>query len=622
MLSLLVAINLACAAVVRPYEITANPSDVANRTFSYVIVGGGTAGLTIANRLTQNPKVTVLVIESGQNGQGDPRITDPGNFIIASNSPDLTWGLVTTNQTVGGLAHSLTVGKVLGGSSAINGMQWSRGTIGQYDALEELGNPGWNFRSLQGYMKKAEGFRAPNAAQVKLGVLFDTDAHGTSGHVVTGFPNPYPCPECTILDTLINATASVIPNLRTSGDIDQCSGDPRGSARNVLSLIPGASDGPNVGNNTRSSAAQSFLYTLPLTSRPNLHILVQHRATRIIWNEIVNGGLPRPQGVAFQSQDSPAGEMTINVEKEVIVSAGTLGTPKFLELSGIGNKTILGSLGIPVTVDLPAVGTNLQDQALVVSLYVANTPINSSDPHAPGTILSSFLTLPQILGKSGADSYVQELKTTISQRAAAIVASGAAVSQVGLENIFAIQAKQFGEQDAPVVEVIYGTLPQQLLGIVTWILLPQFRGTVHISSRDPKELPSLNPNYLTDVQDFSLLINASMLVRQIASTPAAKSLYSAELQPGPTVQTDSDFRTFVENNYVPVFHPIGTAAMLPRSLGGVVDAKLRVYGVQNVRVVDASIIPIQLSAHLSSTVYGIAEKASDLIIQDWSSRSQ
>ena len=118
----------------------------------------------------------------------------------------------------------------------------------------------------------------------------------------------------------------------------------------------------------------------------------------------------------------------------------------------------------------------------------------------------------------------------------------------------------------------------------------------------------VNPNYLTNEQDLSLLANASKLLREIASTPAAKSLYSAELSPGLTVQTDSDFRTFVESNYAPVFHPIGTAAMLPRSFGGVVDSNLRVYGVQGVRVVDASVIPIQLSAHLPSTVYGIAEK--------------
>ena len=232
----------------------------------------------------------------------------------------------------------------MGGSSAINGMTWTRGTIGQYDALEELGNPGWNFASLQGYvpallleflfnltfryMKKAEQFRTPDAAQMSLGVVFDPDAHGTSGHVVTGFSNPYPSPECFLLDTLINATASVIPNLRTSGDIDQCSGDPRGSARTILSIIPGSSQGPNVKNNTRSSAAQSYLFSLPPTAKTNLYVLVKHRATRIIWNN-TTGQLPRPQGIAFQSQDSPAGEMMVNVEREVVISAGTLGVRNF-----------------------------------------------------------------------------------------------------------------------------------------------------------------------------------------------------------------------------------------------------------------------------------------------------
>ena len=179
-------------------------------------------------------------------------------------------------------------------------------------------------------MKKAEQFRTPNAAQINLGVLFDPDAHGTSGHVVTGFPNPYPCPQCDLLDTLINSTASVVPNLRTSDGIDQCSGDPRGSARSTLSIIPGTSQGPNVRNDTRSSSAQSYLFSLPPTAKPNLFILVEHRATRIIWN--ATGQLPKPQGVAFQSQDSPTGEMMINVEREVIISAGTLGVRIFASL--------------------------------------------------------------------------------------------------------------------------------------------------------------------------------------------------------------------------------------------------------------------------------------------------
>ena len=174
-------------------------------------------------------------------------------------------------------------------------------------------------------MKKAEQFHTPNAAQINLGVQFDSNVHGTSGHVVTGFSNPYPSPQCNILDTLINATASVIPNLRTSGDIDLCSGDPRGAARCTLSIIPGTTQGPNVRNDTRSSAAQSYLFSLPPTAKPNLHILVEHQATRIIWNT-TTGQPPRPQGVAFQSQDSlsPAREMIINVEREVIISAGGL----------------------------------------------------------------------------------------------------------------------------------------------------------------------------------------------------------------------------------------------------------------------------------------------------------
>ena len=181
-------------------------------------------------------------------------------------------------------------------------------------------------------MKKAEQFRTPNEAQINLGVLFNPDVHGTSGQVVTGFSNPFPCPQCNILDTLINATASVIPGLRTSDEIDFCSGDPRGSARTILSIIPGtSSQGPNERNNTRSSASQSYLFSLPPASKPNLHILVNHRATRIIWNT-TTGQLPRPQGVAFQSQDSPAGEMTINVEREVIISAGTLGVRGFFFL--------------------------------------------------------------------------------------------------------------------------------------------------------------------------------------------------------------------------------------------------------------------------------------------------
>lgn len=221
-------------------------------------------------------------------------------------------------------------------------MQWTRGTVGQYDALEELGNAGWNFASLQrlanvkrplylrrtyfslSYMKKSENFHVPNQAQIDLGITYVPSAHGHHGNVNTGFPNPYPCPLCKLWDALINATGAVLPNLRTNGSLDQCSGSPQGAARCSYSLLPGPSAGPNAGINVRSSSVRSYIYSLPEQERPNLSILVEHRAIKIIWAE-GNVFQPTPRGVAFQAEGVPEATFIAFVDKEVIVSCGTLG---------------------------------------------------------------------------------------------------------------------------------------------------------------------------------------------------------------------------------------------------------------------------------------------------------
>ncbi|TFK33633.1 hypothetical protein BDQ12DRAFT_690833 [Crucibulum laeve] len=593
------------------YQISTEPLNIANHTFDYVIVGGGTAGLTIANRLTEHPRTTVLVVEAGIDVVDDPRVTDPGNF-AGPDVSDLDWSYKTTNQTFGGRSLGISAGKVLGGSSCINGMQWTRGTVSQYDAIEKLGNPGWNFASFQKYMKKAESFHTPTQEQLDLGITYFPSAHGNTGRVVTGFPNPYPCPLCTLWDAFSNATATAVPSIST-GDIDQCSGDPRGYARCSYSIIPGPSTGPDAGNNIRSSSVKSYIHSLAPTDRPNLHILTGHTATKIIWDPKSLKKIPTPSAVTFRSGNSSTTFSAI-VRKEVIVTAGAIGTPKFLELSGIGNKTLLESLQIPVVVDLPSVGTNMQDQAGVLSEYPAAFQMNTSIIHVPAGGAAVFLTLTDMLGVDGAQKYVTELKATITERANAIVEAGAGVNFAGVEDMLRIQAKQFDEENAPVVEsVLLQSTGLQLFGTNTWILLPQYRGTVHIASSDPSVHPTVNPNYLITPQDFSLLVNASMLVRRIANVPSLKSLYSVELLPGSSVESEEDFTKYVHDNYVTVTHEIGTASMLPRAMGGTVDSQLRVYGVQGVRVADASILPIQISAHLSSTIYGIAEKAADLI---------
>ncbi|KAF8986906.1 hypothetical protein BDQ17DRAFT_1375624, partial [Cyathus striatus] len=538
---------------VHSLTITDDPTSILNHTFDYIIVGGGTAGLTVANRLTEDKQTTVLVIEAGDDLRNDTRTTDPGLYAVADYT-NISWGYVTTNQSIGGKQQVIDAGKVLGGSSAINGMQWSRGTVGQYDALEELGNEGWNFKTMQQYTKKAEHFHTPNANQTSLGVGFNATAHGQNGNIDS-----------------VNSTAQTYPGLRADNTVDQCDGDPRGVARCAYSITPGSSDGAT--QNIRSSSAHGFIFSLAPGDRPNLYILTGHLATKI-------------------------------VAKEVIVSSGALGSPKFLELSGIGDRKILENFDIPVVADLPSVGTNLQDQAGIPNAFTGTDLLNEPPGHTSVAGVAAFVTLPQILGSDAAAEYVQLMQSTIKARAGSIVSSGAAVSVKGWRRLFNLTLCDYSMSfvSAPVVEIAYILIPGALS-----------RGTVHIASADPRVPPAVNPNYLTDTQDFSLLVNMSMVLRRIWSPATVKQFASTEVLPGANVQSDEDFVNFVTDNYMAITHPIGSLAMLPRDMGGAVDSNLRVYGVRGVRVVDASVLPIQISAHPSSTVYGIAEKAADLI---------
>ncbi|KAF8985982.1 hypothetical protein BDQ17DRAFT_1376345 [Cyathus striatus] len=596
---------------VHSLTITDDPASILNHTFNYIVVGGGSAGLTIANRLTEDKQTTVLVIEAGDDLRNDPRTTDPGLYTVADYT-NISWGYVTTNQSIGGKQQVINAGKVLGGSSAINGMQWSRDTIGQYDVLEELGNEGWNFKTMQQYMKKAEHSHTPNANQTSLGVGFNATAHGKSGNINSGFPNPYPCPSCNLWDTLVNSTAQTYPGLRADNKVDQCDGDPRGVARCMYSITPGSSDG--VTQNIRSSSAHGFIFSLAPGDRPNLYILTGHLATKIVWKTTQP---PSPKGVAFEvvTNTSSSQSFVVQVAKEVIVSSGALGSPKFLELSGIGDRKILEKFDIPVVADLPSVGTNLQDQAGINNAFIGTDLLNGPPGHTSVAGMAAFVTLPQILGLDAAAEYVQLMQSTIKARAGSIVSSGAAVSVKGMEKMLSIQARQYGLEDAPVVEISYILIPGStiLVGSSSWVLIPQYRGMVHIASSDPRVPPAVNPNYLTDTQDFSLLVNMSMVLHRIWSPATVKQFASTEVLPSANVQSDEDFVNFVTDNYITIIHPIGSLAMLPKDMGGAVDSMLRVYGVRGVRVADASVLPIQSSAHPLSTVYGIAEKAADLI---------
>ncbi|KAF8077627.1 alcohol oxidase [Lyophyllum atratum] len=602
-------------------HLTTNPAEVANRTFSYVVVGGGTAGLTVASRLAEDSGISVLVIEAGPDAQNETIVNDPGQSIPVTTVYD--WKYNTTAQTVGGRILAMTQGKVLGGSSSINGMCWTRATIDQYDSLERLGNPGWNFQSLLKFMRKAENYHLPNQQQIALGATVNPMVHGYDGKVNAGFPQPY---EANVAaQKLVAAARAAIPGLAANPDV--ASGIPNGAARFQYSIKPGNKTTVTPTGNTRSSSANAYIYP-SLQEKSNLVILTGHQATALVWDRR-SGALSRASGVKFIQTPvpnaTPGPEFTVKIKNEAIVSSGAIGSPRFLELSGVGDSSILRRVGIPVQVDLPAVGTNVQDQGLNTIIYSVSPDVPASEYttiNAPLTPAVAFVDLEQILGVGTAQAAGKELLESVATRAADIVSSGAFTSKKGLIKILQTQAESIVKFKAPVIEFSFAVsqpaFGTQLIGSAFWNLIPQWRGTVHVNSSNPTVHPELNPQFFTGSNfDLYLKGNATRVGRKIFNTSPLKEYIVGEIIPGlatvPDDAPDSQWQNFVTNTYSAVLHPIGSVSMLPREDGGAVGPDLVVYGTSNVRVVDSSVIPIQLSAHLSSTVYGIAEKAADMI---------
>ncbi|KAJ7054069.1 alcohol oxidase [Mycena amicta] len=595
--------------------ITADPQIAATKTFDYVVVGGGTAGLTVASRLAEDADLTILVIEAGTDQRNNTAVNEPSQWLSLVGSP-LSWNYTTTPQA-GGRIISIDAGLVLGGSSSINGMQYARGTRDQYDALQKLGNKGWDWDSMLSYMKKAENFHAPDAEQVRDGASFDPAVHGTGGPLSVAFPEPYA--GSSAFQTFLKTARTVIPNVQPNLDI--ASGHPNGANPLYFTIFPGNSSVP--GGNRRCSSAKAYIYPFSAAEKPGLTILTGHQATQILWEEV--GGSQKATGIEFAPTPTVNGTLgtlyKTFVGQEVILAAGVFGTPHLLELSGVGNQTILKNAGIVPVIDLPSVGTNFQDPTGLTVLLSSNASVSASlaTVNEPGTGSNTMLDISQILGAERAKDALKDLLESVSSRAQAQVAAGAFTSVKGLEAILSYQADSIGRLNAPVIEQTYAaTSDGTEIGIFHFALIPQSRGTVHISSSNPAVRSTINPNFLGNDLDVYLLANASKISRTVVGTLPFASLRGDEIWPGLTVVpengTDADWQAFVVNQYSPVLNPIGTVSMLPRDMGGAVDDNLIVYGTANVRVVDASIIPIPLSTgHETATIYGIAEKAADLI---------
>lgn len=577
--------------------------------FDYIVVGGGTAGLAVASRLSEDPSITVLVLEAGQNGLGNTGISIPG-FAGSTFRSGVDWNYTTIAQNeAGNRAIIYPRGKVLGGSSALNFMIATKASSRDYDTLKSLGNPGWGWSEFNQASEKSEKFIAPPKSS---NFTFDPKYHGLKGVVKTTFPKYLP------------------PNVQNYF----AAAKDLGHLEKLEDCFEGQLQGPYYFPSTidenveRMTSAKAYYF--PIASRPNLIVQLDSEVDRLLTSK--SGGEVIVQGVEYSSQGV---NKTGMARKEIILSAGSFGTPAILERSGMGSPSVLGKFGIPVVLNLPGVGLNLADHAAIFNTYQLKDGLISGDDlqtnptyaaaqlklyneHRDGALttinplldfepLSAFLTKAEIdegLGYLEKDS--SHIPKPIFDAIKAQLLNGTPI-----EYIVGNQGLSFlGATHPP---------NASLIAIGSTLQYPLSRGETHISSRDPSKAPLIDPGYFRHPFDLWLLAKASKHSRAIMSRPSWKSVLAKEFTPGDAVKSDEEWRTYVKSASSTTYHAVGTAAMLPRELGGVVDTELKVYGAKNLRIVDASIIPTHIAAHPSMTVYAIAEMASEKIKKSKSS---
>ncbi|KAE8444567.1 hypothetical protein EG329_014491 [Mollisiaceae sp. DMI_Dod_QoI] len=551
-----------------------------SNVYDFIIVGGGTAGLTVANRLSELSTITVAVIEAGGKVFNNPNVTDVDGFTVGLDT-SIDWQYTSINQShAAGQKIVYHSGKALGGTSTVNGMTYVRAEKSQIDSWAEIGNTGWSWDDLLTYYKKSENFTHPTTPQLTSSVTYIPGYHRATGPLRVGYP----------YGLLNGSFHTIVENTWEALDLPH-NPDANGGSVRGFTIWQSTLD---MAANIREDAARAYYY--PIKARPNLHIFLNTTARRITWEDASRTATAA--GVEIISSDGTVS--VLHCRREVILSAGSLRSPAILELSGVGNLSVLEKHGITVKVDLPAVGENLQDQPNTSLVFSTNSTFNGSIVYVAYGVMSDFFR--EWDTNLDTHTYAETVSKTLNNT----------IPASSLEYLFNIQHRLL-RQGVPNAEIIMetslnlGAGPSELLLSAFWLLMPFSRGNVHISSTDPKAYPQINPNFFLVDFDLQVQIAIAKWSRNFWATEPMRSLITMEISPGysvlPENATDAEWAEWVKT----------TAAMMSMELGGVVDEKLLVYGTENVRVVDASVMPFQVSGHLTSTIYVIAEKASDMI---------
>jgi choline dehydrogenase len=534
-------------------------------TFDYVVIGAGSAGCVLANRLSADPAVSVLLLEAG--GRDDYIwIHIPVGYFKTMHNPRTDWCFKTEpNPGMGGRALAYPRGKTLGGCSAINGHIYMRGQARDYDQWRQLGNAGWGWSDVLPLFKRSED-------QVR-----GADEHHGAGGPLAVTEQRIQLP---ILDVF--AAAAVEAGIPRTLDFNR--GDNAGVGYFQVTQR----------NGLRWSAAKAFLH--PIAHRPNLKVLTKAQTTRL---RLADG---RATGVEF---DRDGQRSRAEARGEVILSAGSVASPQLLQLSGIGPGRLLGEHGIPVLRDLPGVGENLQDHLQIRPIYRV---------HGIGTLNERVNSL---FGKIGIGLEYLLFRTGPMTMGA---------SQLGCF------AKSDPSRETPNLEYHVQPLSTDKLGdplhafpaftASVCNLRPESRGRVRIKSADARQAPAIETNYLAVDADRQVAVDALKLTRRIVlGSEAFRPYRPEEYLPGPAIATDADLFEAVGRISGTIFHPVGTCKMAPESDAmGVVDARLRLRGIEGLRVVDASIMPSITSGNTNAPTIMIAEKASDMILDDRKAR--
>ncbi|KAK5111276.1 hypothetical protein LTR85_012217 [Meristemomyces frigidus] len=573
-------------------SILNDAASVADRVFDYIVVGGGTTGLTVAARLSDNPRIRVLIIESGfwENDRGPEvhNLTYYGRQFGTAMDHVYT----TRPQTIDNRAHHINSGRGLGGSTLINGGAWTRPAKVQIDSWQSVfGNVGWTWDELLPHMKSVETVRPPSPG---AGKPFDRTCHGDKGRVQVG---PFDTGEA--YSPIIQAFRDVARKRDLPRDNDLSGGNPRG-----VSTFPVTA----TGSGQRCDAGQAWL--LPILERRNITVLVGQDVGKVLLN--TSSGIPKATGVQYGHYKSKTYE--VHAQAEVIVAAGALASPLILESSGIGLSQVLAKAGIDQIVNLP-VGVNHQDQA---NTNVVNIP--SPEGLGQGQV-AYFASFDETLGDLASKGHeMLQNDTLLQQWADAVVASGGFHDPAMLMTQYRNYRDHIMNHDIAYSELLLDTWGE--FGFSIWTLLPFGRGYIHVQSSDPYLRDyDYDPQFLSNELDVLAQASASRLARILSNESPLAGYRQEELRPGLDEVPESDdigpWVRWVKSSYRANLHAVGTCSMMRQDLGGVVNNRAQVYGVKALRVVDASILPTQVSSHMMALLYGVADKIAGYIQEDY-----